>query len=224
MIDANPFTSHILFHIGPLPVCEAVVTTWVIMLVLTVASWLATRRANLEPGRLQAVAELLVETMTGQIEAIMQTPPRPYLPLVGTLFLYLVAANLSAVLPGVHAPTARLETAAALALIVFLAAHHCGIRCRGLGGYLGHYLKPNPLLLPLNLLSDLTRTLSLMVRLFGNIMSHELMIAVVLMFAGLLVPVPIMALGMLIGIIQAYIFAILAAVFLGAAVGAVQGH
>lgn len=224
MMDANPFAPRVVFEIGPVPISEAVVTTWALMVLLAGGSWLLTRRLEQAPGRTQAVLELMVEAIAGQVEATMHVPPRPYVPLLGTLFLYLVAANLSAVLPGVHAPTARIETAAALALVMFFAAHLYGVRRRGLWPYLAHYLKPNPLLLPLNLLSELTRTLSLMVRLFGNIMSHELIIGVVLTLAGLLVPVPIMALGMLIGVIQAYIFAILATVFLGAAIGAVEGH
>lgn len=219
---AGPFTPQTVFRAGPIPVSEAVITTWAIMAILSLGCWAATRWRR--PGRLQLALELLVDGMAGQIEAVLQISARPFLPLIGTLFLYLLVANLSGILPGVHAPTARLETAAALALIVFFSAQVLGIRRRGLRAYLAHYIKPNPLLLPLNLLSELTRTLSLMVRLFGNIMSHELIIAVLLSLAGLLVPVPIMALGMLIGAIQAYIFAVLATVFIGAAMGTADTH
>lgn len=222
MID--PLSSPTVFAVGPVRVSEAVATTWALMAGLTGGAWLVTRRLSLCPGRLQAAVELLVDGVAGQIREVVQDDPRPFLPLIATLFLFLLTANLSAVLPGVHAPTARLETAAALALVVFLAVHWYGVRRQGLWGYLGHYLRPSPFLAPLTVLSELTRTLSLMVRLFGNIMSHELMIAVVLGLAGLLVPVPIMALGMLIGAVQAYIFAMLATVFLGAAVGAVRTH
>ncbi len=220
MIDAAPFAPQVLFRFGPVAIGRAVVTTWGIMTALTVGLGLTTWR--LRPGRVQAGLELVVEAICGQIEETMQVPPRPYLPLLGTLFLFVLVANLSPLLPGVQAPTARLETTAALALVVFFAGHVFGIRRRGLKRYLIHYLEPNPLLLPLTLLSEFTRTFALMIRLFGNIMSHELVIAVVLGLAGLLVPVPIMALGMLIGAVQAYIFAILAAVFLGAAIGAVE--
>lgn len=222
MISANPLGPDILFHLGPIPVSGAVVTTWVIMVLLAGGSALASRRLTIRPARWQAILEVMVEGMADQIEETMRTPPRPYLPLIGTLFLFVLTCNLAPVLPGVRAPTARLETTAALALIVFVAMHGFGIQRRGIRRYLGHYLEPNPLLLPLTLLSELTRTLSLMVRLFGNIMSHELVIAVLLSLAGLLLPVPIMALGVLIGAVQAYIFSILAAVFLGAAVGAVE--
>ncbi len=222
MIDANPLAPDILFRLGPVPVSGAVATTWAIMAVLAGGSALVTRRMAERPGRVQAAAEVVVETIAAQIEDTMQTGPRPYLPLIGTLFLFVLICNLSPLLPGVRAPTARIETTGALALIVFVAVHAYGIRARGLGRYLAHYLAPNPLLAPLTLLSEFTRTLALMVRLFGNIMSHELVIAVLLGLAGLLLPVPIMALGLLIGAVQAYIFAILSAVFLGAAVGSVE--
>ncbi len=222
MIVANPLASDILFRLGPVPVTATVATTWVIMAVLAGGAALVTRRLGRRPGRLQAVTELVVETIAGQIEDTMHTPARPYLPLIGTLFLFVLACNLSPVLPGVKAPTAHIETTAALTAIVFAAMNFYGIRSRGLVRYLAHYLQPSPLLLPLTLLSELTRTFSLMVRLFGNIMSHELVLAVLLGLAGLLLPVPIMALGVLIGAVQAYIFSVLAAVFLGAAVGAVE--
>lgn len=222
MIDAAPFAPQVLFHLGPVAVTRAVVTTWAIMAVLAGGSWLVTRRMDARPDRAQAVLELLVDGICGQIEETMRVAPRPFLPLLGTLFLFILASNLSAVVPGVQAPTARLETTAALAVLVFIASHAWGIHDRGIKAYLSHYLEPSPLMLPLTLLSEITRTFALMVRLFGNIMSHELVIAVLLGLAGLLVPVPIMALGLLIGSVQAYIFTVLAAVFLGAAVGSVE--
>jgi F-type H+-transporting ATPase subunit a len=121
--------------------------------------------------------------------------------------------------PGAKPPTGHIETPAALAGIVFLSVHFFGIRSLGGLDYFKRYIKPNPLLLPLNVLSEITRTFSLMIRLFGNIMSHEFVLAIVLFLAGLLLPIPFMLLGILIGIIQAYIFTVLAAVFIGAAVG-----
>ena len=139
------------------------------------------------------------------------------MPLLGTLFIFLVTANLSGLLPGVEAPTSKLETPAALALIVFFSVHFFGIRARGLRGYLASFAKPKLIMLPLNILSELTRTFSLMLRLFGNIMSGEFIIALIVALAGLFVPIPLMALEILIGIVQAYIFTVLAAVFIGAA-------
>jgi F-type H+-transporting ATPase subunit a len=218
----SPLASTILFHLGPVAVTRPVVTTWAIMAALTLASRLVTRRLDLYPDRRQAIVELIVSGITGQIEEVMRKEARPFLPLLGTLFIFLVAANLSGVLPGVEAPTGKLETPAALALIVFGAVHFFGVRAQGPIGYLASFAKPKLIMLPLNLVSEVTRTFSLMVRLFGNVMSGEFVIALVVALAGLFVPVPLMALEILIGLIQAYIFTILASVFIGAAVDRVE--
>lgn len=218
----SPLASTILFHLGPVAVTRPVVTTWAIMAALTLASRLATRRLDLHPDRRQAVVELIVTGITGQIEEVMRKGARPFLPLLGTLFIFLVAANLSGVLPGVEAPTGKLETPAALALIVFVAVHFFGVRAQGPIGYLASFAKPKLIMLPLNLVSEVTRTFSLMVRLFGNVMSGEFVIALVVALTGLFVPVPLMALEILIGLVQAYIFTILASVFIGAAVDRVE--
>ncbi len=222
MISANPLESVPLFHIGPAPISEGVVTTWVIMLVLTLISWLGTRRAKVDAGPLQAALEIVVETITGQIKEVVQSDPWPFVPLVGTLFIYIVTANLAGIVPGAKAPTAHLETPAALALVVFFSTYVFGIYRRGIKDFAAHYVKPNPLLLPLNVLSEITRSFSLMIRLFGNMMSHEFVIALVVFLAGLFVPVPFLILGALIGIIQAYIFSVLATVYLAAAVGSIE--
>lgn len=219
MNDVHPLASDIWFRMGPVEIAEPVVITWALMVAMVTVCWLGTRNMTDPPGRLQAVLEVLVQTLEDQIRDVVKRDPRPLLPLVGTLFIFLVVANLSAVLPGVDPPTAAIETPAALALIVFLSIHAYGIQARGVAGHFGEYLKPTPFLLPLNLLSDFTRTFSMTVRLFGNTMSHELVVGVVLVLAGLLVPVPLMVLTVLIGIIQAYIFAVLATVFLAAAIG-----
>lgn len=218
-METSPLAPDIIFHLGPIPVDRAVVTTWAIMAVLVAICVIGLRRPRVEAGTLQTVLEIVVETLSDQVRATTNRPPWPYLPLLGTLFVFLVFANLSAILPGMKPPTAHIETPAALAGIVFFSVHYFGIRARGVGEYARRYTRPNPLLLPLNVLSELTRTFSLMVRLFGNIMSHELIIAIILLLAGLLLPIPFMLLGILIGIIQAYIFTVLAAVFVGAAVG-----
>jgi F-type H+-transporting ATPase subunit a len=126
-------------------------------------------------------------------------------------------ANLSSLIPGVKAPTASIETPAALALVVFFAVHFFGIREKGLWRYLQSFAQPSVVMLPLNVLSEVTRSFALMVRLFGNMMSHEFIIGILVTLVGLLVPIPFMVLGILIGLIQAYIFAILATVFIGAA-------
>jgi len=220
-METSSLGTEIIFYMGPVPICRPVVTTWGIMAFLTLISWLGLRRARVHASTFQAVLEIVVETVSKQIGDIIRGDAWPYLPLLGTLFLFLVFANLSVIVPGMKPPTGHIETPAALAAIVFLSVHFFGIRSRGFINYLRRYTKPNPLLLPLNILAEITRTFSLMVRLFGNIMSHEIVIAIIVLLAGLLLPIPFMLLGILIGIIQAYIFTVLAAVFIGAAVGSV---
>jgi F-type H+-transporting ATPase subunit a len=222
MLVPSPFASEILFTIGPVPIAASVVTTWGIMAALSLTCWLGTRRARREGGLLQSSLEVVVQMLSDQIAEILRRPAEPFLPLLGSLFIFLVAANLSAIVPAATPPTAHLETPAALALTVFSSVHFFGIRTLGLGAYLKNYLRPSPLMLPVNLLAEITRTFSLTVRLFGNIMSHELVIGLVLALAGLLVPVPLMVLGVLIGLVQAYIFTTLATVFVGGAVGAAE--
>jgi F-type H+-transporting ATPase subunit a len=218
----SPLASAVMFRLGPLAVTRPVVTTWAIMTVLTVVCWLTTRRLKLHPGRRQTVLELIVIGIMDQINEVIRKNPRPFLPLLGTLLIFLVAANLSGVLPGIEAPTGKLETPAALALIVFVAVHYFGVRARGPFGYLASFAKPKLIMLPLNIVSEVTRTFSLMVRLFGNVMSGEFVIALVLALAGLFVPIPLMALEILVGLVQAYIFTVLATVFIGAAVDPFQ--
>ena len=224
MTHGSPLATIIVFHVGPIAVTRPVITTWAIMLALTVASWASTRRLGMSPTRRQAVLELLVTSLANQIEEVIRSDARPLLPLLGTLFIFLLTANISGIVPGVQAPTAHIETPAALALIVFLAAHVYGVRARGFLGYLGSFAQPKLIMLPLNVLSEITRTFSLMVRLFGNIMSGEFLIALVLALAGLFLPIPLMALELLIGIVQAYIFTVLATVFIGAAIGGETGE
>jgi F-type H+-transporting ATPase subunit a len=217
----SPLASAVLFRLGPLAITRPVVTTWAIMAVLILVSWLVTRRLKLHPDRRQTVLELIVTGIMAQIDQVIRKNSRPFLPLLGTLFIFLVAANLSGVLPGVEAPTGKLETPAALALIVFAAVHYFGVRAHGFFGYLASFAKPKLIMLPLNIVSEVTRTFSLMVRLFGNVMSGEFVIALVVALAGLFVPIPLMALEILVGLVQAYIFTVLATVFIGAAVDTV---
>jgi F-type H+-transporting ATPase subunit a len=221
-MQASPLTSTILFHLGPVAITRPVVTTWAIMLVLAHSCRLVTRHLHQRPDGRQAVLEILVTGIARQIEEVIRRDARPFLPLLGTLFIFLVAANLSGLLPGVEAPTGKIETPAALALIVFFSVHYFGVRARGLRGYLASFAEPKLIMLPLNILSEVTRTFSLMVRLFGNVMSGEFVIALVVALAGLFVPIPLMALEILVGLVQAYIFTILATVFIGAALGSVK--
>jgi F-type H+-transporting ATPase subunit a len=194
-----------------------VVTTWGIMALLALGSYLATRRLDIRPGIRQTIVEVVVTAIEQQLAEVMHDHAGRFVPLLGALFLFLVFANLSGVVPGVAPPTARIETAAALALIVFLATQYFGVKANGLFGYLGSFARPTLIMLPLNLIGEITRTFSLMVRLFGNIMSGEFVIGIVFSLAGLFVPIPLMALEILVGLVQAYIFTMLAAVFIGAA-------
>ena len=196
--------------------------TWGIIAAMVLGSAVAVRRLSIRPGNGQALLEIAIETIASQLSDAMGMDAARFFPLLATLFVFLVAANLSAIIPGATPPTAFIQTPAALAMIVFFAVHYYGLRSLGLAGYLKSFTKPTILMLPLNVLGQITRTFSLMVRLFGNIMSGEFVIGIVLAFAGLLVPIPLLALEIVVGIVQAYIFTVLAAVFIAAGVGAVE--
>lgn len=217
-MSESPLLTSVLFQLGPLPVSTAVAVTWLLMALLGGGSWLLTRRLILQPSKWQSVLELLVETLDTQIRDTMQVAPAPYRALIGTLFLFILAANWSSLIPGIEPPTAALETDTALALIVLVAGTGYGVETRGLGGYLRTFAEPSWVMIPLNIVEQLTRTFSLIVRLFGNIMSGVFVLGIALSLAGLLVPIPFMALDLLTGAIQAYIFSVLAMVFIGAAV------
>ena len=195
------------------------VNTWIVMALLVGASWGVTRHFGLTAPttRAQTMLEALVAGVDGQIRAITQQPTQRLLPFVGTLFLFIAAANLFSIVPGFRSPTGSLSTTAALATCVFLAVPLYGIATRGLGGYLRLYIQPSPFMLPFNIIGELSRTLALAVRLFGNIMSGEMIIAILLSIVPLFFPVIMQLLGMLVGVIQAYIFAVLATVYIGSA-------
>jgi F-type H+-transporting ATPase subunit a len=217
----SPLRAAVLFHLGFVPISSAVVTTWGLMAALTVGCWIATRTLRVVAKGPQAVIEAAVLEIEAQITATLDRNAGPFLALLGTLFIFLLVANLSGILPGVRPPTASLETPAALAAIVFLSVHFYGIRFQGFATYLKGYLRPNPVMLPFNILSEITRSFSLAMRLFGNLMSEELVVAIILALAGLLVPIPFMAFGILVGLVQAYIFTILAAVYIGGGIGTI---
>jgi F-type H+-transporting ATPase subunit a len=209
-----------LFKLGPVEVTATVVYSLVVSLLLVGLALAVRLGLNAHPSRLQVVAEAVIEHLEGIMREMFGRDPRPYTAFVVTLALFVGAANLVGLAPGMRAPTADFSTAAALAAVVFLAVPFFGVRTRGLRGYLRHYLEPTPFLLPLEILTEFTRTLALAVRLFGNIVSEELVLAVLLAVAGVLVPVPIMMLAVLTGVVQAYIFSVLAVLYLAAAVRA----
>ncbi|MGE4072001.1 MAG: F0F1 ATP synthase subunit A [Lysobacterales bacterium] len=217
-MNESPLNVSLAFMVGPIPVSWTVLTTWLIVAALALASWLLTRRLAIRPGKTQALLELMVGAIDDQIRASVPGDPARLRSLIGTLLLFILAANWSSLLPLVEPPTAHLETDAALALIVFLATIGYGVREQGLLGYLKSFLRPSWVMIPLNLIEQITRAFSLMVRLFGNVMSGVFVIGIVLSLTGLLVPIPLMALDLLTGAVQAYIFAMLALVFIAAAV------
>ena len=198
-----------------------IVFTWMVMILLTTISWLLTRRLNateLHPSRWVTGWEVTVALIREQIRQICPVGGDTYLPFVGTLFLFILVSNLLEIIPGWHAPTGSLSTTSALALCVAVAVPVFGIRKQGLAEYLRSYLRPSFLMLPFHILSEISRNLALAVRLFGNIMSGSLIVGILLAIAPLFVPMIMQILGLLIGIIQAYIFAVLAMVYIGAAV------
>lgn len=217
MTIGSPLAVKVMFTIGPVTITEPVVVTWGLMAALGLGGWLSARSLSLRPSLPQTIVEMIVDAIEDQIRGTMRVAPAPYTPLIGTLFLFILAANWCSLIPGVEPPTAHIETDAALGGIVFAAILYFGVRARGLLGYLKTFAEPTFIMIPLNIIETFTRTFSLIVRLFGNVMSGVFVIGIVLSLAGLLVPIPLMALDLLIGAIQAYIFTVLAMVFIGSA-------
>ena len=206
-------THTIVWHWGPLAISTTVLTTWGILLVIWLLCVPLTRRLRAEPGALQAALEGIVTVQRQAIAQVLPGQADGLLPFIGGLWLFLVVANLAGVIPGLSSPTADLSTTAGLALLVFASTHWFGIRSQGLRNYLRHYLRPSPILLPFHLISEVTRTVALAVRLFGNMMSLEMAALLVLLVAGFLVPVPILALHIIEALVQAYIFGMLALIY-----------
>ena len=215
-------TADILFQLGPLQITDSVVTTWIIMGAIAVFGWLVTRDLQKEPGRIQTAAEGVISTIEESIRAVAPDHVDLLLPFIGTLWLFLVIANLSGLIPGVHSPTRDLSATSALAILVFLSVHWFGIRNQGMKAYLRHYLRPSPLMLPFHIISEFTRTIALAVRLFGNIMSLEMTALLVLQVAGFLAPIPILMLHVIEALIQAYIFGMLALIYVAGGVQSQQ--
>jgi F-type H+-transporting ATPase subunit a len=216
MMESQPA----LFFVGPFGVSAAVVTTWGIMLVLALVGILATRALGEHPGTVQTMLEGVVMAIENSIAALFPSQPRMLLPFVGTLWLFLVVANLAGIVPGLHSPTGDLSLTAALALLVFLSVHWYGVRAAGWRAYLRHYFSPSPLLFPFHVMSELSRTVALAIRLFGNMASLEMAALLVLLVAGFLVPVPILLLHVVEALVQAYIFGMLALVYIASGIQA----
>lgn len=213
-MDLTPDTV-VLWQWGWLKVNETLLSTWITMGVLVVGARIVTRRlgAGPEVRRGQALLELIVVTIRRQIREAAQEDPDPYLPFVGTLFLFLTVTAFLEIVPGLHSASASLSTAAALAACVFVAVPIYGIVQRGPREYLRDYLRPTPAMLPFHVIGEVSRTLALAVRLFGNMMSGRLLVAMIVSLVPLLFPAALQAFGLLIGVIQAYVFAMLALVY-----------
>lgn len=217
-MEFHIFDDPVVWHIGPIPITRTILTTVGVSLVLMALAALFRAAVKSHPeGSLAALAEMIVSWLDDLVTDIVGHPIPWLASFSGSLFLFIAACNLCGQFPGVSPPTANLATTSALALIVFFAVPIAGIANRGVKGYLRHYLSPNPVLLPLHLISELSRTLALAVRLFGNMMSGHLIVALLVALVGFLVPTPLMALDLLIGLLQAYIFTLLSTVYVGAA-------
>jgi F-type H+-transporting ATPase subunit a len=209
----------VFWQYGFVKLNATIVFTWGLMLVLTVGSILVTRKLSrdLQRSRWQNLLEIVVTGIEKQIEEIGLPEPRKYLGFLGTLFLFVAAASLSTIIPGYEPPTGSLSTTTALALCVFVAVPLFGIEEQGVGNYLKSYMQPTFIMLPFNIVSEISRTLALAVRLFGNMMSGAMIIGILLTITPFLFPIVMAMLGLLTGMVQAYIFSILAAVYIAAA-------
>ncbi len=206
----------IVFVLAGFAINATILFTWIVMAILTIVSVLITRnlRPEVPPNRWRTTLEAIVLTIQGQIDEISARPDRRLLYFTGTLFLFIVTSNLLMIIPGWHSPTGSLSTTAALALAVLVAVPLFGISSRGIGGYLHSYLEPNVIMLPFNIISEFSRGISLAIRLYGNVMSGAVIGAILLGVAPFFFPVVMDLLGLLTGVIQAYIFAILATVYI----------
>lgn len=209
----------IFWEYGVVKLNATIVFTWLIMFIMVMGAVLITRKLKrgIKISGWQCVLEIIILQIQQQIKEIGMAKPEKYLSFLGTLFLFIAISNLFALIPGYEPPTGSLSTTAALALTVFVAVPVYGVDELGLRQYLKSYQKPNWLMLPFNIISELTRTLSLAVRLFGNMMSGAMIVAILVSIAPLFFPVIMEVLGLLTGMVQAYIFSILASVYIAAA-------
>lgn len=202
-----------LWTIGPLTLSVSMATSAGLTVAVSAIGWLLARNPKDNPGLLQVIVEAIVTALEDAVTQVAGSHTRRIMPFIASLWVFLVCGNLLGLVPGLDSPTRDLSVTAALAIVVFLSVHWFGIRTQGLGRYLKHYLSPSPILLPFHLISEVTRTVALAVRLFGNMMSLEMAAFLVLLVAGFLVPVPILMLHIVEALVQAYIFGMLALIY-----------
>ncbi|MDI6741685.1 MAG: F0F1 ATP synthase subunit A [Smithella sp.] len=226
LIDQISPDQVILWTWGFITIPVTLLYTWLVMGILVVGSWLITRNlsSDINVPRWQHVLEVVVSVIRGEIRQMTKKGADKYVPLIGTLFLFIFLSNILVVVPGYVAPTASIATTAALALCVFVAVPLYGISQNGILHYLKEYFQPNFIFFPFHVMGEISRTVALTVRLFGNIMSHEKVVGILLAVTPLLFPLVMQALGLLIGTIQAYIFAILSMVYIAAATTTEESH
>jgi len=214
-MGSSGFLRDVVWRVGPVEITASVVTTWIVMLALAVSAWILTRklRESLTSPR-RVVLEGVVTALMNAVEDVLPGGTELVFPFIATLWIFILTANLTGLVPGLSSPTADLSVTGSLALIVFASVHWFGIRAEGLGNYLRHYIRPNPIMLPFLLISEVSRTIALAVRLFGNITSLELVAFLVVMITGLLVPIPLLILHIVEAVIQAYLFGMLALIYI----------
>ncbi|MDN5325466.1 MAG: F-type H+-transporting ATPase subunit a [Moorella sp. (in: firmicutes)] len=198
-----------IFHLGPVPIYSTVVNTWIIMVLLLAGIFLATRKIRFIPRGIQHVLEMLLELFYGLLEETMGKEGRRYLPLVATLFILILSLNLSWFIPGMKPPTMDLSTTASFAVTTIILVQLIGIRKLGLLGYIRHFFQPVPYLFLMNIVEELVKPVSLSLRLFGNMFAEEMVVTILFLMLPFLLPTPIMLLGVLMGIIQAFVFTLL---------------
>lgn len=193
-----------------------IVYTWLVMAILVGVSWWVSRQLSVEPqmSRWQNGLEIIVSGIRDQIRDATGKDPHPFMPLIGSLFLFITLANLLTIFPVYESPAGSLSTTAGLALCVFVAVPYFGIKNSGFKGYLKHFVEPSPFMLPFQIISEISRTVAMAIRLFGNVMSTALLVAILLSIAPLFFPILMRLFGVLVGVIQAYVFAILAIVYI----------
>lgn len=209
------------FKITQMKIGQSIITTWLLMLLLLVFALVTRRLLTNKLNRFQVIVEGAIIAMQNAIEAVLPTHVELVFPFIATLWIFIFFANLIGIIPGLSSPTADLSVTSALAIIVFVSVHWFGIKAEGARNYLKHYLTPSPIMLPFHIISEITRTLALAVRLFGNMMSLELTVLIILMVAGFLVPVPILMLHIIEACVQTYIFGMLALIYIA---GGIQSH